>query len=111
MNRDLAEVVDQVVDIAERTGRLQLERRGSLVVRGTKAHLNDLVSDVDLASEQLITDAITAAWPDDGILVLESPSSTLAMRNRLRLNIDTGSAGTMARPDRWVDPDGAGDPE
>ncbi|MDT7575049.1 MAG: monophosphatase [Pseudonocardiales bacterium] len=68
MNRDLADVVEQVADIAERTGRLQLERRGSLVVRGTKAHLNDLVSDVDLASEQLITDAITAAWPDDGIL-------------------------------------------
>ncbi len=68
MNRDLAGVVERVVDIAERTGRLQLERRGSLVVRGTKAHLNDLVSDVDLASEQLITDAITALWPDDGIL-------------------------------------------
>jgi myo-inositol-1(or 4)-monophosphatase len=68
VNRDLADVVEQVADIAERTGRLQLERRGSLVVRGTKAHLNDLVSDVDLASEQLITDAITAAWPDDGIL-------------------------------------------
>jgi myo-inositol-1(or 4)-monophosphatase len=68
VNRDLAGVVDRVVDIAERTGRLQLERRGSLVVRGTKAHLNDLVSDVDLASEKLITDAITALWPDDGIL-------------------------------------------
>jgi myo-inositol-1(or 4)-monophosphatase len=68
VNRDLADVVDRVVDIAERTGRLQLERRGSLVVRGTKSHLNDLVSDVDLASEQLITDAITALWPDDGIL-------------------------------------------
>ncbi|HEY0817064.1 MAG TPA: inositol monophosphatase family protein [Pseudonocardia sp.] len=68
MNRDLADVVDRVVDIAERTGRLQLERRGSLVVHGTKAHLNDIVSDVDLASEKLITDAITAQWPDDGIL-------------------------------------------
>jgi myo-inositol-1(or 4)-monophosphatase len=68
VNRDLAGVVDRVVDIAERTGRLQLERRDSLVVRGTKAHLNDLVSDVDLASERLITDAITALWPDDGIL-------------------------------------------
>ena len=60
--------MDRVVDIAERTGRLQVERRSSLVVRGTKAHLNDLVSDVDLASEKLITDAITALWPDDGIL-------------------------------------------
>jgi myo-inositol-1(or 4)-monophosphatase len=68
VDRDLAAVVDRVVDIAERAGRLQVQRRASLVVRGTKAHLNDLVSDVDLASEQLITDAITATWPDDGIL-------------------------------------------
>ncbi|HEX5811389.1 MAG TPA: inositol monophosphatase family protein, partial [Pseudonocardia sp.] len=68
MDRDLAAVVEQVVDIAQRAGRLQVERRGSLVVHGTKAHRNDLVSDVDLASERLITDALTAAWPDDGIL-------------------------------------------
>src|SRR4051812_41533014 len=30
--------------------------------------------------------ALAEVWPDDGILVLESPSSTLAMRNRLRLS-------------------------
>ncbi len=29
--------------------------------------------------------ALAAAWPHDGIAVLESPSSTLALRNRLRL--------------------------
>jgi benzoylformate decarboxylase len=29
--------------------------------------------------------ALAAAWPADGIAVLESPSSTLALRNRLRL--------------------------
>ena len=58
-----------VVDIAERTGRLQVQRRPSLVVKGTKAHVNDLVSDVDLASEQLIFDALSAlSAPDDGIL-------------------------------------------
>ena len=57
-----------VVDIAERAGRLQVQRRPSLVVKGTKAHVNDLVSDVDLASEQMIGDALTALWPDDGIL-------------------------------------------
>jgi len=54
-----------VVDIAERAGRLQVQRRPSLVVKGTKAHVNDLVSDVDLASEQLIGDALAALWPDD----------------------------------------------
>ena len=62
------DLIDQIVDIAERAGRLQLLRRPSLIVRGTKAHVNDLVSDVDVASEQLITDAIAAAWPADGIL-------------------------------------------
>ena len=66
--RDLQAVVDEVVDIAERAGRLQVDRRPSLVVQGTKAHVNDLVSDVDVASERLIVDALTAAWPDDGIL-------------------------------------------
>jgi benzoylformate decarboxylase len=30
--------------------------------------------------------ALAAAWPEDGIAVLESPSSTLALRNRLRLS-------------------------
>jgi myo-inositol-1(or 4)-monophosphatase len=68
VERDLAGVVERVVDIAVKAGRLQVRRRGSLVVRGSKSHLNDLVSDVDLASEHLITDAITAAWPEDGIL-------------------------------------------
>ena len=30
--------------------------------------------------------ALADAWPEDGIAVLESPSSTLALRNRLRLS-------------------------
>jgi benzoylformate decarboxylase len=30
--------------------------------------------------------ALAAAWPQDGIAVLEAPSSTLALRNRLRLS-------------------------
>jgi myo-inositol-1(or 4)-monophosphatase len=67
VGRDLHAVVDEIVDIAERAGRLQVQRRPSLVVRGTKAHVNDLVSDVDLASERLIADALTDAWPGDGI--------------------------------------------
>jgi benzoylformate decarboxylase len=35
--------------------------------------------------------ALKAVWPDDGIAVVESPSSTLAIRNRLRI----------ARPGSW----------
>jgi benzoylformate decarboxylase len=30
--------------------------------------------------------ALAAAWPPDGIVVLESPSATLALRNRLRIS-------------------------
>jgi benzoylformate decarboxylase len=30
--------------------------------------------------------ALGAAWPDDGIAVVETPSSTIALRNRLRLS-------------------------
>jgi benzoylformate decarboxylase len=30
--------------------------------------------------------ALAAVWPEDGIAVLEAPSSTLALRNRLRLS-------------------------
>ena len=31
-------------------------------------------------------DALAAAWPEDGIAVVETPSSTAALRNRLRLS-------------------------
>jgi benzoylformate decarboxylase len=30
--------------------------------------------------------ALAAAWPEDGIALLEAPSSTIALRNRLRLS-------------------------
>ena len=70
MARDLAAARELAVDLAVAAGRLQLERRGEVVV-GSKAHANDLVSDVDLASEKLIVDGVAAAWPGDGILAEE----------------------------------------
>jgi myo-inositol-1(or 4)-monophosphatase len=76
--RDLAAARELAVDLAVAAGRLQLERRGEVVV-GSKAHANDLVSDVDLASEKLIVDGVAAAWPGDGILAEEgstTPAST-----------------------------------
>ena len=78
MARDLAAARELAVDLAVAAGRLQLERRGEVVV-GSKAHANDLVSDVDLASEKLIVDGVAAAWPGDGILAEEgstTPAST-----------------------------------
>jgi benzoylformate decarboxylase len=62
--------------------------------------------------------ALAAVWPEDGIVVVETPSSTFALRNRLRLNrpgsyYQSGSGGLgfgiaaavgvqMAEPDRPV---------
>ncbi|MGH2838762.1 MAG: benzoylformate decarboxylase [Thermoleophilaceae bacterium] len=40
----------------------------------------------DPISPSAVAAALAEVWPDDGILVLESPSSTLAMRNRLKLS-------------------------
>lgn len=67
MDRDLVAACDLAADMAVRAGRLQLERRDSLQIGAPKAHANDLVSDVDIASERLIVDEIRAAWPDDAV--------------------------------------------
>ena len=67
MDRDLVAARDLAAGLAVRAGRLQLERRDTLRVGAPKAHANDVVSDVDIASERLIVDAIVEAWPDDEI--------------------------------------------
>ena len=46
-----------------------------MVAGGVKTHANDLVSDVDLASERLIVDGVFAAFPGDGILAEEGSSA------------------------------------
>jgi myo-inositol-1(or 4)-monophosphatase len=68
--RNLAAARELAIDLAVAAGRLQLERRGTVVI-SRKAHANDLVSDVDVASERLIVDGVTAAWGGDGILAEE----------------------------------------
>ncbi|MEU4560158.1 inositol monophosphatase family protein [Actinoplanes sp. NPDC023936] len=67
MTRDLHAARDLAASLAVRAGRLQLERRDTLTMGAPKAHANDVVSDVDIASERLIVDAIIEAWPDDAI--------------------------------------------
>ncbi len=74
MGRDLAAARNLAIDLAV-AGRLQVQRRSTVVRGGTKAHANDLVSDVDLASERLIVDGVSAAWPGDGILAEEGSTS------------------------------------
>ncbi|GAA4604592.1 myo-inositol-1(or 4)-monophosphatase [Actinoplanes octamycinicus] len=66
-DRDLSAARELVADLAVRAGRLQLERRDTLRVGAPKAHVNDVVSDVDIASERLIVDAVRSAFPADAV--------------------------------------------
>lgn len=72
----------------------------------------------DPISASTVAATLAEVWPDDGILVLESPSSTLAMRSRLKLSTPAsyyfGAGGglgfglsaavgvQLAQPDRQV---------
>jgi myo-inositol-1(or 4)-monophosphatase len=76
MGRDLNAARDLAAALAAQAGQLQVERRDSLVIGAPKAHANDLVSDVDIASEQLIVDGLTAAWPDDAVQAEEGHDRT-----------------------------------
>src|SRR3954466_9973665 len=78
MGRDLAASRNLATELAVAAGQLQLARRDTVVVGRMKDHANDLVSDVDLASERLIVGGIAAAWPDDGILAEEGSSASAA---------------------------------
>lgn len=68
VSADLQAACDVAVALAREAGALQMRERSRVTVRATKAHRNDLVSDVDLASEALIVDGLRAAFPDDGVL-------------------------------------------
>lgn len=76
MVRDLEAARALGIELAHAAGRLQVQRRASVVVQGAKAHANDLVSDVDHASERLIVDGIREAWPHDGLLGEEGTSAS-----------------------------------
>jgi myo-inositol-1(or 4)-monophosphatase len=81
---DLPAALQIAEGLAVEAGRLQVRERATLTVHGSKAHANDLVSDVDLASERLIVDGLREAFPADGLLAEEGSSS----------------AGTSGR--RWI---------
>lgn len=84
VGRGLRAAHDLVVSLAHEAGALQMRERSGVTVLATKAHRNDLVSEVDLASEALIVDGLRAAFPDDGILGEEGG----------------GTSGTSGR--RWI---------
>jgi myo-inositol-1(or 4)-monophosphatase len=76
VTRDLSEVLTLVVSLATSVGRLQLDQRHQVTEIQTKAHANDLVSQVDFASEKLIVDAVIGAFPGDSILGEEGSDIT-----------------------------------
>jgi myo-inositol-1(or 4)-monophosphatase len=73
---DLSAELATAEALAREAGRLQLRERATLTVHGWKAHANDLVSNVDLASERLIVDGLRGAFPADGLLAEEGSSGT-----------------------------------
>jgi myo-inositol-1(or 4)-monophosphatase len=98
--RDLAAARELAIDLAVAAGRLQLERRGEVVV-GSKAHANDLVSDVDLASEKLIVDGVAAAWPGDGILAEEGSTTPASTGWRWVFDPLDGTRNYLTRTGPW----------
>ena len=71
LHTDLSAALATAEALAHEAGRLQVRKRATLTVHGWKAHVNDPVSDVDLASERLIADGLHAAYPADGLLAEE----------------------------------------
>jgi len=64
------------VSLATRAGQLQLDERHQVTGIQAKAHANDLVSQVDFASEKLIVDGILDAFPGDSLLGEEGSNVT-----------------------------------
>ncbi|MBB5937600.1 inositol monophosphatase family protein [Streptomyces zagrosensis] len=71
-----AELLTVALEAARRAGVLLRERRpADLGVAATKTSPIDVVTEMDIAAEQLITDFISERRPDDGLLGEEGASS------------------------------------
>ena len=99
--RDLVAARARAVELAESAGRLQVRRRADVVVQGTKAHANDLVSDVDHASEALIVDGLRADWPDDGVLAEEGRNAPTVHGWRWVIDPLDGTRNYLSRAGPW----------
>src|SRR6478672_6331806 len=76
MTRDLHDTLNLVISLATQAGRLQVDQRHQVTGIQAKTHANDLVSQVDFASEKLIVDAVIDAFPGDSILGEEGSDVT-----------------------------------
>ncbi len=65
---ETSDALSLIVEVAHEAGAFQLARRDDLVIERSKAHVNDIVSDIDIASEKLIVDTLLSRRPDDGVL-------------------------------------------
>src|SRR4051812_16819414 len=86
MTRDLQQALDLAISLASDVGSLQLKHRHQVTDIQIKTHANDLVSQVDLASEKRIVEGVLAAFPGDSILAEEG--SDIAGRSGWRWVID-----------------------
>ncbi|HKE52117.1 MAG TPA: inositol monophosphatase family protein [Actinomycetes bacterium] len=69
MRSDPSELLELAVEVAQSAGSLLLNKRpAEIAVTATKSSPTDIVTDMDRASEALITSALKAARPDDGLL-------------------------------------------
>ena len=98
---NLRAACDVAVTLAREAGALQLRERPGVTVRATKAHRNDLVSDVDLASEALIVDGLRAAFPDDGILGEEGESTAGVSGRRWIVDPLDGTRNYLSAAGPW----------
>lgn len=80
----LGDVGQALVGLLELAGESDREAPTPRPPAGPPARAEDDPSGRMSGSEAMA--ALAAAWPQDGIAVLESPSSTLAARNRLRIS-------------------------
>ena len=76
----MAELLDFALDTAHRAGDLLCEFYGRKLATGHKSSEIDLVTEADLASEQLIVGAIRGAVPGHAILAEEGTSAELTLR-------------------------------
>jgi fructose-1,6-bisphosphatase/inositol monophosphatase family enzyme len=104
---DLRAAGDLAASLARDAGALQVrERPGVTAGRGarvtSKAHANDLVSDVDRASEELIVDGLRVAFPDDGVLGEEGAGVAGASGRRWVVDPLDGTRNYLSGAGPWA---------
>lgn len=100
VNDTLEAACDVAGRLAAEAGALQLARRDCVYVE-SKAHANDLVSDVDRASEKLIVDGLAAAFPTDAIVGEEGHQRTGTSGRRWIIDPIDGTRNYLTGAGPW----------